>query len=401
MTYAATLPRPLTRRILPPAYMTFFSTAGAITFLAGAAVPTPLYLHYQSAFRLTPGMLTFIFACYAFSLLSALLTAGSLSDYVGRRPVILTALLFNLASMLIFASADSAIALITARMLQGFGTGLATTSLGAAILDTDPKRGPFLNGFTAFLGLFLGALGSGLLVNFGPAPTVLVYVILGILTLLEAILLYWMPETACPRPGALRSLLPVIRLPRTLRPRFIQISPANIAAWALGGLNFSLMPSLVHLASENASPLTGSLVVATLMAGAMLAVASLRPVAASNVLRLGAVGLVIGMTLTLTAILTSIVAFMFAGIFLAGVGFGASFSGAMRDLLPRANIQDRAGLLSVVYIESYLAFGLPVIAAGIAIPHFGLLSTAFLYSSGVIVLSAASAVFMSLQCRIK
>jgi MFS family permease len=60
---------------------------------------------------------TTIFAVYAFSLLAALLTVGSLSDYVGRRPVILAALVLNAAAMMLFIRADSAAALIEARLL--------------------------------------------------------------------------------------------------------------------------------------------------------------------------------------------------------------------------------------------------------------------------------------------
>jgi MFS family permease len=70
-----------------------------------------------------------------------LLTLGSLSDYVGRRPVILAALLLNAAAMTLFAHAHSASMLMAARAVQGFATSAATTALGAEILDTDRARG--------------------------------------------------------------------------------------------------------------------------------------------------------------------------------------------------------------------------------------------------------------------
>jgi MFS family permease len=74
-------------------------------------------------------------------LLSALLTVGSLSDYIGRRPAILAALSLNIIAMMMFMSADSAAALIAARAVQGFAADLATATLGAAIMDTDRSRG--------------------------------------------------------------------------------------------------------------------------------------------------------------------------------------------------------------------------------------------------------------------
>jgi MFS family permease len=55
------------------------------------AAPTPLYHEYQEHFSLTAFMITIIFAAYVLCLLLALLTVGSLSDYIGRRPAILAA----------------------------------------------------------------------------------------------------------------------------------------------------------------------------------------------------------------------------------------------------------------------------------------------------------------------
>jgi MFS family permease len=57
---------------------------------------------YQSHFGLTPLMVTIIFAAYVLCLLLALLTVGSLSDYVGRRPTILSALAMNVVATIIF-----------------------------------------------------------------------------------------------------------------------------------------------------------------------------------------------------------------------------------------------------------------------------------------------------------
>ena len=72
----------------------------AMTFSASGAAPTPLYHAYQDSFGLTPFTLTIIFAAYVLSLLMALLTVGSLSDYIGRRPAILAALVLNVAAMI-------------------------------------------------------------------------------------------------------------------------------------------------------------------------------------------------------------------------------------------------------------------------------------------------------------
>jgi hypothetical protein len=119
---------------------TIIAVIAAMTFSACGAAPTPLYHQYQENLGLTPAMVTVIFAAYVLSLLLALLTTGALSDHIGCRPVILGALTLNIVAMVMFMTADSAAALIAARAVQGFATGVATTALGAAILDIDRSR---------------------------------------------------------------------------------------------------------------------------------------------------------------------------------------------------------------------------------------------------------------------
>jgi MFS family permease len=66
------------------------------------------------------------------------LILGSLSDHVGRRPVIITALAVDAAACILFLLAHGAGALFAARALQGVAAGLAATALGAAPLDLRP-----------------------------------------------------------------------------------------------------------------------------------------------------------------------------------------------------------------------------------------------------------------------
>lgn len=90
-----------------------------ITLLAASSAPTPLYPVYQDLWDLSALAVTVIFSAYTLALLAALLTTGTLSEHVGRRPVLLAALLLEAASMAVFAAADGLGALIAARILQG------------------------------------------------------------------------------------------------------------------------------------------------------------------------------------------------------------------------------------------------------------------------------------------
>src|SRR5690242_12496447 len=93
---------------LTPAALATFGVVTLATFAAGSGAPTPLYRVYQDSFALSPLTLTVIFSAYVFALLVSLLTVGKLSDYVGRRPIILGALAVNAVAMLGFLVAEDA-----------------------------------------------------------------------------------------------------------------------------------------------------------------------------------------------------------------------------------------------------------------------------------------------------
>src|SRR5580693_509257 len=225
MSLCNTCIEPQPRTALSAATTTVVAVITAMTFSASGAAPTPLYHEYQEHFGLTPFTITIIFAAYVLSLLLALLTVGSLSDYIGRRPAILAALLVNAAAMIMFMTAGSATALVAARAIQGFANGLAITTLAATILDTDEVRAPVLNSVTAFAGMSAGTSGAGALVTFAPAPEELVYIVLLVLSFVEAAILWFMPETASLKPGALASLVPHVGIPRAARSTFAAVTP--------------------------------------------------------------------------------------------------------------------------------------------------------------------------------
>jgi hypothetical protein len=104
----------------------------------------------------------------------------------------------------------------------------------------------------------------------------------------------------------------------------------------------------------------------------------------------GTITLSLGVAVSLLGIQQQQVAALFAGTVIAGAGFGTTFSGIFRALLPTAAPDQRAGLLSAFYVQSYLAFSLPAVAAGLAVPLIGLSAAAYLYGGVVIVLAVTS-----------
>jgi len=378
--------------ILPAdaARITLYAFVCATLFSATSSAPTPLYPLYRTLYHLSPVAVTLIFASYVFALLLSLLTLGRLSDFIGRRLMMLTALLCNALALVIFMLADSAQTLVAARLVQGLATGIALPTFGAAILDGDKTRGPLLNSVTAFLGLLAGSLTGALLITFAPFPTVSIYALLFALMLLALALLPLMPETVTRTPGALRALKPQIAIPPRALGALLRLAPVNVAAWALGGFYLSLMPTLAIDVTGLHSPFVGGAVVATLMLSATAAVLIFRRWQPQRALFIGTLALMAGISLTLIGINYHLAALLFLGTAVAGQGFGSIFSTIISIVMPLAESHERAGLFAAFLIKSYLAFALPALLAGCAVPLLGLVATANDYCWGIFSMAAVS-----------
>lgn len=357
------------------------------TFLAASSAPTPLYASYQQAWGFSTFWLTWVFAVYAFALLAALLVGGRLSDHLGRRPVILAALVLEAGSMLLFHQAHGLADLVLARALQGLATGIATSALGAALLDVEAARGSWLNSLAPLLGMAGGALGCGLLVEFAPAPLQLVYRLFLALFLLQALWLLRLPDSRVRRPGLLAALRPQLAVPPQARAMLWRILPLELAVWAVGGFYLSLMPGLIRTATGTDSILIGGGVVAGLTLTGAACLHGLRGWPAVRLLRLGASTLVAGPVLLWLAVASGQLGLFALGTLVTGVGFGSGFLGATRSLLPLAEPAQRAGLLAAFYVLSYLAFCLPALAVSVLVPRLGLAGAAELYLAGVVLLA--------------
>lgn len=379
----------------------WFLAITLLSFLAASTAPTPLYHLYQEHLQFSAATLTLIFGVYAISLLAALLTVGSLSDYLGRKPVIFTAVMFNILAMLLFINADSVAWLISARVLQGFATGMATAVLSAALLDTDREQGPLVNSVAPLLGMASGAMGCGLLAEFAPLPLQLTYWVLLALFVMQALYVWRLPESVSPQPGAWASLRPTLHVPVRARRALWLVLPINIAVWALGGFYASLAPSLVRTATGSTSNLIGGATVAVLTVTGALMIYTLRDRPADKVLRLGGSLLPVGVALILMAVHSASLPLFFVGTLVAGCGFGAGFLGALRSVVPLALPHERAGLMSAYYVLSYLAFCLPSLLAGNLTQTFGLVATTDGYGAVLIILSVSALFALMRQQSVK
>ncbi|WP_246869065.1 MFS transporter [Saccharopolyspora sp. ASAGF58] len=361
--------------------------ATLLTFMCAAAAPSPLYSVYQAEWRFSAITLTVIFAVYAIALLAALVTVGALSDHVGRRPALLAALAITVA-MVAFIAADGSGWLLAARILQGTATGLATGATSACLVDLRPQLAPLINTATPGIGLGAGAIGSGLLVEYAPAPTTLVYVLLLAACAAGAVGVALMPETSPRRPGALASLRPEFGVPGNAHGRFLAVVPILITTWSMTGFYMSLGPSLaIELLGIN-NHLVGGFVVCCLMGTSAIGSLVFRRRNPRAAIIAGSPLLLVGLLGTLAALAATSAPLFFASTMITGFGFGGAFLGAFGSVSRLAEPNRRAALFATVYTVNYSAFSLPTVAAGVAVTQVGLGVTANAYAIAVAVVAA-------------
>lgn len=361
-----------------------------ILLLFAVSAPSPLYSVYQARWHFSETTLTVVFAVYALALLVTLLLTGALSDHLGRRPVILAALSMEVAALAMFIAAHGVALLFVARVLQGVATGAATGALSAGLIELQPegetRLAPLVNSSAPSLGLAAGALVTSALVQYGPAPTRLVFwLLVGCFALGGAAVLA-MPEPGSRRPGVLGSLRPRAGLPPEARPTFLVALPCLVSLWALGGFYMSLGPSLAAALLHSQNLMWGGLAIFLVTGTGAGASILLRGSPAPAAMSGGSLALLAGLCVTVVGIATGTGAVFMLGSAVAGFGFGLAFLGVFRTLSALAPPQQRAGLIATIYVVAYLAFSVPVVIAGIAATHTGLRATSLAYGGALIAL---------------
>lgn len=367
---------------------------GLLLMMAGASAPSPFYPVLQAKIGFSTAAMTGIFAIYAAALLVTLLIAGSISDHLGRRPVLSTGFLLLALSMVGFLWAETVTALLLTRVLQGVASGLLLSTLNATSTDLEPADRPgaaaIWNSVTPLLGLALGALLAGFMLDYLPAPRSIMFEMLGLAFLALSLLVWLPPETAPRHEGLLASLRPRVGVPISARNVFFRSAPAVIASWATGGLYLSLGAPIVSQIFGQHNELAQGAVVSLLASAGAIASFSMRNHTARQTTLTGSAALAIGTALSLAAVATGSFAFYGASVLVAGLGFGLSFYGAMRSIIPTVGPGERGELFAALFTVSYTAFGLPALLAGMAMPELGLKLTTYVYGVTIIALASTA-----------
>jgi MFS family permease len=370
-------------------------------YLAAGAL-TPLLVVYRENWGFAPSMLTAAFAVYAIGFLAAALVLGSLSDHLGRRRVLIGALILQLASNLIFVIAPDITWVIVGRIVQGVASGAATGAFAATLVELAPyhrkKFGPILGSISLTGGLAVGSLMAGLAIQVTTSANTIVFIALSALSIVGGAAIVASPETISRTPGALCSMIPNVAIPRTARKEFLAAAPVVAAVWMLAGLSGGLAPSMVHSVFHLDSGLLDGLAGFIAPAVSVVIGLSFARVPARRAMTIGIYASIIGPLVIFTGASAGSLATMFVGQAIAGIGFGAAFTAALGLLIPLVAPHQRAGVVASIYVVSYVGLGLPVVVAGQLTDSLGVVPTVGWYTAVVVLLALLS---LAAQQRLK
>jgi len=204
-----------------------------------------------------------------------------------------------------------------------------------------------------------------------------------------------MAESISPRAGVISSLKPQFNLPRATREPLLLALPVLVTVWALAGFYGALSPMLVRVMMGSNSPLLGGLALFVLASSGGVSVLLLQRREPREMMTFGAATLLLGVAIAAVSLVNSAVTSFFLATAVAGIGFGAGFQGAIRTVVPFAAAHERAGVLSIIFVISYISMGLPAVIAGWMISRDGnIVATAQIFCA-VLMALAFTALFAS------
>src|SRR3954447_3696880 len=348
-------------RTLQLAFVSAVVSLVAVFAAVGSTIP--LFNIYRAEEGFTNADISLTVVAYSAATLSTLLVLGRLSNYVGRRTTAIASLGLLVLACLLLLNVHHIGILIAGRLLMGLGAGLASSTLTSYIVDSAPARPTWLasvaSSQTAMLGLAVGAIASGALVQFGPWPRDLIYLVVISLLLLSAALVVISPETVTPTPGGWHSLRPSVRVPVRVRHLLPVAAGLFLATWATGAFYQAFVPALVADQLHTSNSLVLGLVFAAYMGSSALGAPLGGRFSSAAGQRIGMTAFLAGWIGLITAITTGALPLFIAATIVAGVAQGIAISAATRGLLFGSTLPDRAPIFAVVYILCYSSATIP------------------------------------------
>jgi MFS family permease len=370
-------------------------TAAFVICMAATTLPTPLYDLYATRFGFHTLTITVLFAVYAVGVVLTLVMFGQLSDAIGRRPVMLSAVAISVVSSLILAFAQGLGLLLLGRVVSGLAAGLMTGAGTAAVIDLFPPGRRDAGGTLAVAantgGLALGTLFAGVLADLASHPLVTPYLAQAVLGVLACAALLVTPRYGS--AAGRRFRLGRLKVPAAIRSNYVRAVLSGGAAFAVTGVVTSVSALfLLTVLHDTSHVLAGSVVaiVFMFMAGGQLGARRTTP---HRAMLAGCAGLALaGVVLLLALTLHSLAALLIAAVALGASG-GMCINAGVATTVGRVREDQRGMVSSAYFVGLYVFLACPAVGVGVIAAHTTLITAGVILCVVVIALAIAIAGF--------
>ncbi|SCE94183.1 Predicted arabinose efflux permease, MFS family [Micromonospora saelicesensis] len=345
-----------------------------LTAMAFCTVPAPLYPLYMARDGFSTFMGTIVFAVYAVGVVISLLLAGHVSDWVGRKKILIPALALELVAAALFLGDPSLPVLLVARLVSGLGIGLITATATAYLQELHAAHRPgssrqrfeMVSTAANIGGLGVGALVAGVLAQYVDAPLRTPYLVFAVLLAVSIVAVALSPETV-----EERLVKPTYRPQRISadhgdRAGYLAAAAAGFASFAVFGLFTSVAPGFVAGALHLPSRALAGTIVFAVFGGAAVAQTLTSRLAAPAKVRLGLLAQAVGVPVLLVGMHTASLSVFLVGGVVAGIGAGVLFKAAVGAVAAMAAPAQRGEALAGLFLIGYLGMILPSVGIGVA-----------------------------------
>lgn len=357
--------------------------------MAFSTVPTPLYPIYQRQDGFTSVTVTIVFAVYAVGVVTSLLLAGHVSDWVGRKRVLLPALGLEAVAAVLFVVWPALPGLLIARFVTGLGVGMITATATAYLLELHAAHRPhagrgrfeLISAAANLGGLGTGTLVAGALAQLVDAPLRTPYLVFLVLLALGAVAVAATPETVVAPAVTPRYRPQRIRVAAADRAGYAVAAAGAFAGFAVFGLFTSLAPSFIAGSLHHPGRLLAGIVVFLVFGAAAAAQAGSNLLSPARRFPAGLAAEAAGLVVLGAGMHLSSLALFLVGGAVAGGGAGLLFKSAVGAVAAMAAPAVRGEALAGLFLVAYLGLIGPALGLGVA-THFLPATTAMLWFSG-------------------
>jgi MFS family permease len=382
----------------------WFAAIAFTVLMACGMAPTPLWPMYRAHDGFSATTTTVAFAMLVVGAAAGFLALGHLSDRLGRRRIVIPALLVTIAAALVLALWPELPGLLTGRLLNGIGVGLMSSTATAYLHDLHHQEYPDrpsspLSGLVSTAatlgGLALGSLVAGVFAQWGPDPlrtTQLAFAAALIVCLAMALAT---PETVDRQPAA------------ETRPSRFGLRPGGRAGFASGaalgvfsfavlGLVTAMGAVILHTELGVSSPFVAGLAPFLMFGWSAAGLLILWRLSLARMLVTGAVAFPLGLALVALSLVHPSLWLYLVAVSIAGIGAGALFKGGVGTASSVALPDSRAGVLAMFFVSCYAGMGVPPVLFSIVLGHLTIEAAVIVFAAALSV-GAALAVVAALR----